>query len=163
MKGSEPIEVKVPFKADFITINSAVLDAVNCGGGTDEDGIYKIVASGPGTATHLGSITFYSAFCWKYPGEYWEAKDGIGFLTAANGDKLFYTAPPAVIVPPDENDPPYYIAKFDSPFQFAGGTGRFEGASGVGQLHGYNTNIPGEENMTHHLWVGILTMVKGNQ
>jgi hypothetical protein len=55
---------------------------------------------------------------------------GTGTLVAANGDKLFLTRTGVVCPQPDGTIPG------DLPYTITGGTGRFEGATGSGIVHG---------------------------
>lgn len=150
----ETVTVTVPFSAEFVTSNS-MLELSRCTG----EYIVGFVAEGPGTSTHLGNIMFHGEFCVN--GLTLEYYDAVCSFVAANGDKLFLISG-GQMLPADENDPPYYALKWNDPFTFTGGTGRFEGASGGGFTHSYNSNIPGDE-VSHHLWTGTITLVKGKQ
>jgi hypothetical protein len=89
---------------------------------TDESGIpIEAIATGSGTATHLGRWTVAGTV--KYTLDNGVLRSGgEGTFTAANGDKLQFQIDGIL-------DP---IAGVDQGvFHFVGGTGRFEGASGT--------------------------------
>lgn len=74
------------------------------------------VTVSPGWATHMGKATIASSHCPAEPGH---LDDGVGAITAANGDQLF------MVYDYDPLDEGNTIS-----VRFDGGTGRFEGASG---------------------------------
>ena len=146
--------VTVPFAANFITHNSLFDDAV-CG----PPPVYRILAEGPASEGLLGRMTFSIEFCRNFEnGAYY---NGVGHFVAANGDELYFVSGGKVL-PADKNDPPYYLEKWNDPFTFTGGTGRFEGATGGGMTQCYNSNISCD-NVSHHCWEGTLTLVKGKR
>lgn len=93
---------------------------------TDESGnLVGATPTGSGTGTHLGQWTVTGTV--KYtPDENGVLRSsGDATLTAANGDKLNFQIDGIL-------DP---VAAVDQGvFRFAGGTGRFEGASGIGNF-----------------------------
>ncbi len=159
LKKAQPVTVTVPFKGDGYTTFVSITDD------PDGCGIYpvqKIIAEGPCNLTILGKSIHRAEFCCNVEsGVFW---GGGEVLTAANGDLLFiYGVESSPIVPADENDPPYVAWKWDGKGIITGGTGRFEGASGEYMFYGYNSNRPGEENMSFHSWSGTLTQIKGKR
>lgn len=122
---------------------------------------FHIAAEGSGTAPHLGKYSSYFDFCagddgsWGYEGE------PIGTFVAANGDELIVSAW-GQSGPPNEDDPPHIIERWEAPFIFLGGTGRFEGATGEGIFSGYNY-IENDAVKSSSIWKGKLTLVKGNR
>jgi hypothetical protein len=90
---------------------------------TDEAGhLIGAVPTGSGTATHLGQWTVSGTVHYTPDSNGVLHSNGEGTLTAANGDKLN-------IVIEGILDP---VAAVDhGVFRFAGGTGRFEGATGT--------------------------------
>jgi hypothetical protein len=86
----------------------------------------------------------------------------VGEFVTANGDVLYLEQPLGQILPNLGDDSDYYQTRFDDPVFFAGGTGRFEGASG-----GYTTNAfvhdGADEWRTDFFSTGTLIMVKGNR
>jgi len=122
---------------------------------------FHIAAEASGTAPHLGKYTSYFDFCagddgsWGYEGE------PIGTFVAANGDELIVSAW-GQSGPPNEDDPPHIIERFEALFTILGGTGRFDGATGGGIYSGYNFIEKGEFS-TYALWDGEMILVKGKR
>jgi hypothetical protein len=156
---AEPVMVTVPFKTNaFIYAYTEIYVDVSLCGDYPET---RIIADGSGTATHLGNFTTHVEFCANQEtGVFGTPESTIGSFVAANGDELFY-ATWGLVNPRDENDPPYVLQKWDAPFIFTGGTGRFEGASGKGVYHGYN--FLKDDVFCNAVYEGTLTMVKGKQ
>ena len=167
--------VTVPFKSDFYTEQEGEIDMRACEG----DWIGLNTQVGGGEATHLGRFTTKMEFCMNftvlldddgYPitdgngntipdpdngfGEY-SVDEGKGKFFAANGDELWFTVSGKVILYAPGTHP-FYLANFDDPFTFTGGTGRFEGATGGGHTNSF-TNFA----HTDHNWTGTLTLLKG--
>jgi len=152
--------VTKPFKAKFYTEQVGDLVANGCG-----PGIVINTQTGKGQATHLGRFTTWMVFCfdmndppalgtyWFVPGEGGEN----GRFVAANGDELWITVLDGFVDFFDPDVPPGYQASFDDEFFFIGGTGRFEGASGGGQIH----SLVGINGRTDHRWTGTLTVPQG--
>ena len=159
LKQAQPITVTLPLTVEGYTFFKSISDD------PDECGVYpiqKVVVEGPMNGNQLGRFIFQTTFCNNV--ETGEILSGTGAFIAANGDLLFpVTNEMTPVLPADENDPPYYAQKWDGKGIFTGGTGRFEGASGEYIMHGYNSNRPGEENMSFHYWTGTITMVKGKR
>lgn len=80
----------------------------------------------------------------------------MGTLVAANGDELHITIA-GVVLPTDQ---PGFDFDFQDPFQFAGGSGRFEGASGVGITNSL-VDAQGQPSRTRHAWSGTLVVPRG--
>lgn len=74
-----------------------------------------------------------------------------GYLIAANGDILYVDIPEGKILPTNE---PGYVFEFNDPFEFTGGTGRFENVTGTGTTHSLVMMQPSEK--TDHVWEGTL-------
>src|SRR6185369_7740662 len=89
---------------------------------TDESGhLIGAIPTGSGTATHLGQWTVTGKVNYIPDANGVLHSSGEATLTAANGDKIFFQIDGIL-------DP---VAAVDQGFfHFAGGTGRFEGASG---------------------------------
>ncbi len=145
--------VTVPFKSSFYTEQEGDIDFDECFG----DFIGLNTQVGGGNATHLGKFTTRMEFCMNFDdtvpefAEYW-AVDGV--FIAANRDELYFTVSGQVMMYPPGFDP-FYVAYFDDPFTFTGGTGRFEGASGGGMTNSF-TNFA----HTDHNWTGTITLLK---
>jgi len=155
---AKPLTVTVPFKTNaFIYAYTAMYEDVSLCGALP---MMRIIGDGSGTATHLGNFTTHVEFCCNIEtGVFGTPESTIGSFVAANGDELFY-ATWGQVNPRDENDPPYVLEKWDAPFLFTGGTGRFEGASGKGVYHGYNF-LKDDVPFCNAVYEGTLTMVKG--
>ncbi len=172
-----------PFKANFYTIRRYLENAppgcednpqdclldiyepVVC----DEDPFLDFnLQCGGGQGTHLGNFNAVLSFC----GAGFDYKNGTGIFVAANGDQLWIKAPyilnengePVSVVGhviPIEH--PHYEARFNDPFIFAGGTGRFKGATGQGMTDSYVDLFDDNGNFlcdhqTDHKWTGTLIL-----
>ncbi len=158
--------VTVPFKATFFTTGVLMPDEERCGAAPP---FLLNTQDGDGQATHLGNFSIHITFCVDVtdllndPGDDGEPLtegesvpyfDGIGTFTAANGDLLRFTIAGAVL----PSDHPDYDFEFADPFEFTGGTGRFQGATGMGVT---NSFVDFEAGRTDHQWSGMLTLQKG--
>jgi len=95
----------------------------------NEDG--STTAVGSGTATHLGNISVHRTFTLTPTPVANEFNlEGHATLTAANGDKLETGLEGILIVDPSTN-----TGHADLTYQWEGGTGRFENASGTTIWH----------------------------
>jgi hypothetical protein len=159
---AEPVMVTTPFKTTFNYIYKGIYkDLDHCGLETPD----RVLADGTGSAIHLGNFTTHVDFCCNMvTGVFGIQGSTVGSFVSANGDELFY-ATWGLVNPRDENDPPYIINKWNAPFLFIGGTGRFDGASGKGFYKGYNylDNDSPVGLACHAIFEGTLTMVKGKQ
>ena len=146
---SEIKMIAVPFRAEFTLHYVATYEDINqCG----EIPWMRVIVDGAGTEQNLGEITAYLEFCAQTAtGVYLDAK---GWFITAQGDSLFIDTW-GQIIPADENDPPYYVNKWNDPFKFVRGTGRFEGATGGGMTNCFNST---KDDVSHHTWEGTLTM-----
>ncbi|WP_340114002.1 hypothetical protein [Maribellus mangrovi] len=152
--------VTVPFKADF-----TVWHAAPTGSGEPCDmpnAIFRETMKGSGEITHLGEITTWMTFCVFSDFSY--AFTELGYFVAANGDSLFINIPEGQIIP-GGSDLEGYSGYFNDTMYFAGGTGRFEGASGYALTNAYpvfdNSETEEDEFFTDFFSEGILTLVKG--
>lgn len=95
--------------------------------GCDASGESRVHLSGGGTASHLGRFSVVFSFCSQAGGT---LDDGRGTFVAANGDLLHFTFDgTSTFVPPSS-------VNFTSFATFAGGSGRFEDASGQAVVTG---------------------------
>ncbi|NGP77830.1 hypothetical protein G3570_14375 [Balneolaceae bacterium YR4-1] len=152
-----------PFRADFFTgggIQPGPESEEKCG----DPPLFYNVQEGYGEATHLGRFHIRITFCVDatellddgmltedesipyYSNEFTE-----GYLIAANGDILYVDIPEGKILPTNE---PGYVFEFNDPFEFTGGTGRFENVTGTGTTHSLVMMQPSEK--TDHVWEGTL-------
>jgi len=91
-----------------------------------------------GTANYLGKYTSVERGCLDFsffPIVF--AENVTLTFTAANGDELWYEAGESYF---DFSNPPFMRGTFE----FVGGTGRFENATGSGITHDIGTGEPGE-------------------
>lgn len=157
---------EIPFKAKFSTFRQEDKESmVSCDPNSVLPG--PNYQEGGGNATHLGKFKTVITFCAGANGIY---GNGSGYLEAANGDRLFIeieSGQVIVQIPPVD---PFYDAYFKDPFQFVGGTGRFEGATGGGMTNSlvdlWNDEFPFpgpiiEGHRTDHEFTGTLILPNG--
>jgi hypothetical protein len=162
--------VTVPFKADFFTLRDYSVTPDCSAYGNFNVGNYQV---GGGEGTHLGAFTTTISFCGP-PGEF-KYTGGEGVFVAANGDELYFNIPPAGVIGQIYQifDDPYYELWFGDAFEFTGGTGRFEGATGggitdswVNLIEGGWSNFPDgfiPEHQTDHVFKGEITLYPGSK
>ena len=91
-----------------------------------------------GTAIHLGNFTSVERGCLDFSlFPIVQSRNVVTTATAANGDELWFRAEADF----DFSDPPEFIWGI---FEIDGGTGRFENATGGGQVLDGGTGVPGE-------------------
>ncbi len=94
-------------------------------------------ATRTGTANYLGKYTSVEWGCLDFSlFPIVQAENVIATFTAANGDELWYEAEGYF----DFSNPPEMVGVWE----FVGGTGRFENATGVGETHDIGTGEPGD-------------------
>lgn len=156
--------VGVPFKAWFFTEGTALGEDGRC-----IDPALLNTQEGDGKGTHLGRFTTTITFCMDLSdvmdedGQLTEGESlpygepfghSAGTFIAANGDELYFTVSGAVV--PSED--PEFDFQFMDPFEFTGGNGRFESATGGGVTNSFVTAGVG----TGHEWTGTLFLLKGH-
>lgn len=115
--------------------------------------VYQIVQTGSGTDDEIGYFQIKLTCCWSItdciPG-----RSG-GYLTDGMGNTLYIKCKENLAAgdltdnfPPDQT---YIYGKFE----FTGGTGRFEGATGEGTIDCLVTNDGKAAAMSHH-WMGYV-------
>lgn len=115
--------------------------------------VYQMVQTGSGTDDEIGYFQIRLSCCWSVtdciPG-----RSG-GSLTDGMGNTLYIRCKENLAVgdltddfPPDQT---YIYGKFE----FTGGTGRFEGATGEGTIDCLVTNDSSAAAMSHH-WTGYI-------
>lgn len=147
--------VAKPFRADLVTRGQGLMPDAECG---DFPRLLNTQV-GEGQATHLGRFSVVITFCMDVTdvlddgqltaGESIPYDNGVGILTAANGDELHIEISGAVL--PSDN--PDYDFEFRDEFRFTGGTGRFAGATGEGMTDSF---VVQSEDRTDHEWIGTL-------
>jgi len=151
-------EHAIPFQATFYTKRNYEDDGA--GVCTEEPYTAFNYQVGEGTATHLGACDVTIHFC----GSGFDYTNGFGVFVAADGDELWFNVPSegeiGHIIPFDD---PFYELYFQDPFEFVGGTGRFEGASGSGMTNSFVNLFDDDgnfiaEHQTDHVWTGTLIL-----
>lgn len=101
---------------------------------------------GSGTGTHIGNSTAEYYVCSGSQGEL--SGNFYGILTAANGDKIYFSQSDLSVFTIDEN------FNVTGEFELTGGTGRFEGATGHVDTYG----VDDFANMTFDIYMeGTIT------
>lgn len=153
---SQPVSVTVPFKADFSVWSKTDYADRRCGAHP----LYFLTMEGHGNATHLGKVTVRFTFCCDVStGAYWGTE---ATFVAANGDELWLTIPLGQIVPNHGDNSHYYQTRFDDPMPIVGGTGRFQGATGLLTTNAW-VHDGADEWRTDVFPEGTLTMVQGKK
>ena len=137
----------INFEADFFTDLKSFEESDVCTGSKN----LLNTQEGSGTATLLGAFTTTITFCVD-PNTF-EYDNGVGSFVADNGEEIFFEGGGQVL-PSDE---PGYDLEFQDIFTITGGTGRFEGATGVLITDSYVNN---ETQRTDHIWSGNITLKK---
>jgi hypothetical protein len=145
--------VTIQIKSEFMT--SFTTDIIDKGSNTDLNGpVCQLEQFGSGTDAELGAFDIYLTCCWSLA-------DGLhscteGFISDPEGNILN-------IMCKDGEDSVVFTADFPldqtylcSEFEFTGGTGRFEGASGRGMM---DCDVKGATNSMVHNWEADLTLV----
>ncbi|MDX1586293.1 MAG: hypothetical protein R3222_06095 [Balneolaceae bacterium] len=161
--GKEFGQLFKPFRAKFFTtggIQPGDESVAKCG----DPPLFYNVQEGYGEATHLGRFFIRITFCvdasellddgMLSEGEsipYYSNENTEGYFASANGDRLFIFITAGEIRPTNE---PGYVFEFNDPFEFSGGTGRFEEVSGTGLTQSLVMQVPSER--TEHVWEGSL-------
>ncbi|WP_346862408.1 hypothetical protein [uncultured Draconibacterium sp.] len=110
--------------------------------------------------THLGEMTTYMTFCVEDATSMYALTE-LGYFVAANGDTLFVDIPVGQVLPGSEKEG--YVAHFNDTMYFMGGTGRFEGASGMAVTNAFVYVGDGTEFRTDFWSYGHLTLIKGKR
>ena len=156
--------VTVPFEARFFTDLVSIAPDASCGGPP----MLLNTQQGFGEATHLGRFSVLITFCFDpsellddgqlSPGESLPYENGVGTMTAANGDQLRITIAGAVL----PSDHPDFDFEFSDPYEIVGGTGRFDGATGGGVTNSL-VDFQSQPSRTEHDWSGTLVLRPGNR
>ena len=163
LKSKENGQNTIPFKSDFYTQRNYDVNLV--GWCTEDPFLTFNYQVGEGNATHLGKFTTTMQFCVNG----FQYKNGEGVFIAANGDELYFNIPSEGEVGQIFTiEHPLYELQFQDPFEFTGGTGRFEGASGGGYTNSFVDLFDDDGNFipdhnTDHEWNGTLILPVNNQ
>lgn len=149
------------FEASFFTDLQGIMPDENCG--DPQQGRLLNIQEGQGESPQIGAFTVRITFCVDATdllddgqlteGESIPYDNGAGVFTTANGDALWFTSSGAVL----PSDHPDFAYEFMDPFEFTGGTGRFEGAHGNGMTDSL-VDLEVEPSRTQHRWSGVLTL-----
>jgi len=142
------------FDASFTgTYTSVTPDSVLCGPG----GLH-VVVDADGKNDLLGDFTVHFSFCVDPEGYYGE-KAMKAYLVDSQGDTLFIGMDERgrVIQGRLDEHPSHVISYWQDNFILAGGSGRFEGATGYCVSDDFNSS---EDDHSHHHWTGEITLVK---
>ena len=160
----EDDEDTLDFASTFFTDLQGIMPDENCG--DPGQGRLLNIQEGQGESPQLGTFTVRITFCVDATdilddgqlteGESIPYDNGAGVFTTANGDELWITTSGAVL----PSDHPDFAYEFKDPFEFTGGTGRFEGAHGNGMTDSL-VDIESEPSRTRHVWSGVLTLPLG--
>jgi hypothetical protein len=125
---------QVPFKVTFNATSTAA-DVPRCP-------VLTVEVHGTGHATHLGRLTVDQSNCAAPLGTTFAITDGEFTLTAANGDQVVgaYFGELVPLAPP--------LFSIDGAFTITGGTGRFTGATGGGDVSGVQNFATGEATIS---------------
>lgn len=139
-------EDHVPFKAKMVTPLSNVLNAVV----PLSPPVLPCIMSGTGESDLLGEFTYVDYHLAKYgaDGQLNAVTDGVGVMTATNGDAIFLTW--SGLIRPT----PMGITSEDV-FIITGGRGRFLGASGSGVINTEADFV--ERKVTCFCWEGTVS------
>lgn len=118
--GSVPFKAKINTKEILVSGAEAGLPCPLAG-----------MAVGIGQASHFGNILLAATDCIQPFPTYFEFSQGRFTLTAANGDTIKATYGGSMVATQHESN-----YKLNGWFQITGGSGRFAGARGTGQLRG---------------------------
>ena len=135
---------QVPFKVTFNATSTAA-DVPE-----DRCPVLTVEVHGTGHATHLGRLTGDQSNCAAPLGTTFAITDGEFTLTAANGDQIVgtYFGELVPLAPP--------LFSIDGPFTITGGTGRFTGATGGGDVSGVQNLATGDATIS---FVGTVSSV----
>lgn len=133
---------------------SFIKSAIGIGNNSDPVCICRLEQFGWGSDTELGSFEVYLTCCWN-PGDGSHSCTE-GFITDYNGNTLTILCKDGDNGVDFTSDFPYDQTVICSEFEFTGGTGRFEGATGIGTME---CEVKGSYNLILHHWDASLTLL----
>lgn len=132
-----------PLKSNFTFTSQTIIgDGSECGGD------FTQLSLATGNMTHLGNTSVTSIGCVAIDFSCTsglKVESNTGTWTAANGDEVYWEMAPACLeldFSCDNPLGPYPCRVLASTYSITGGTGRFEGASGSGDVHTLNYLVP---------------------
>lgn len=146
----DPVTVSIDTRFNTSFIKSAI----GIGNNSDPVCICRLEQFGWGSDTELGSFEVYLTCCWN-PGDGSHSCTE-GFITDYNGNTLTILCKDGDNGVDFTSDFPYDQTVICSEFEFTGGTGRFEGATGIGTME---CEVKGSYNLILHHWDASLTLL----
>ena len=148
--------VTIPFKANFSVWDESDLTDIRCG----EFPNFFLTMNGFGKATHLGKSFVNATFCCDVlTGAY---QNTLYTFVAANGDELYGETITGQIIPNNDVNSSYYQTKFNDTIVITGGTGKFQGASGMVMSNAF-VHDGAEEWRTDFFPEGTINLKKGRK
>lgn len=135
----------VPFRAHYESQLTLFMPEPGC----DAAGEGRLFVRGAGTGTYVGRFTIELSFC----GRGATLDTGRGTFVAANGDLLHITFYGV-------SDQAFPVLHFTSYVTFAGGTGRFVGATGTATVNGTFNLLTG---LGPADWVGMISLPQNGE
>ena len=145
----------IPVNANF---NTTVSKNIMPDGYMDLEGsVYQLVQTGSGTDAELGFFHIKLACCWSTT-TCIKGRSG-GYLTDGMGNTIYIKCKENLAISDLTTDFPSDQMQISGRFEFTGGTGKFEGATGEGTISCLVTNDGKVASMSHH-WTGYVKYVK---
>jgi len=145
----------VTFSIDTEFSTSFIQSTISKGGNINLTGsVCRLEQFGSGTDAELGAFDVYLTCCWNPADGSHSCTEG--FITNYDGNTLTLVCNDGdngVVFTPDF---PYDQTYICYKFEFTGGTGRFEGASGRGTIE---CAVKGDSNSIIHHWDASLTLL----
>jgi hypothetical protein len=147
--------VTEPFHAEFIGdytyVGPDTLASQKC---TDSLYVWRAIVDCRGTSNITGDIRVHFDFCGDTNGNYGNT---YAYMVDNKNDTLFVSCEGKVIEGRLDEHPAFVSSYWRDDFVITGGTGKYEGASGIGKTDDYNSL---EDPNSHHHWSGIVTLNK---
>ncbi len=148
----------IPFTAEFSTTGGIQINmsAEEVAGFCGEGPFGYNIQEGTGTATELGTITYYATFCVDLSTfesgeiEFFSTDNTEAYVVAENGDTLFLPSQEGVITATDEEG---YNLEFSGDMTITEGTGRYQKIRLEVSTLGLVVMQP---ERTDHTWTGTL-------
>ncbi len=152
--GCSPRAVTMSFSAEFTTLFTK--STLPAGSYKDvQDSVCQLIQVGSGIDESIGNFDIYLTCCWSsFNGEHISTE---GYISDIDGDVLNIVCNDTGIGVVFALDYPYNQTIMCSEFEFAGGTGKFTGATGsvIGEFCLKDAAAPSME----HIWEGVLILV----
>ncbi|MBN2275407.1 MAG: hypothetical protein JXK95_13820 [Bacteroidales bacterium] len=150
--------VTVPFKADctgeYIYFGPDTLPEPKCTGSLS---LWRAVVDAKGTGEPMGNFTVHFDFCGDSLSNYGNL---YAHIIDEKRDTLFLNSSGRVLDGRLDEHPAFVTSYWRDTIRFAGGTGRYKGATGIAVTDDYNSS---EDPNSHHHWTGTIALVKGRK